>query len=327
MKLNLKKARWVYNPHKLKFELVKFSFRKRFFQIVGFLSSSVVIGVILFFAFHAWVPSPNERSLKRELAFYEDQLSDMGKKVEQITGSIAELQDKDDNVYRTIFEADPIPSTQREGGSGGADKYRGLLGFSQSVAVVDLAKRIDKLTNQTKVQKQSFDALLALANRKADMLSCIPAVQPIANRDLRMIASGFGYRLDPIYKTTKMHAGIDFTAPMGKEIHATGNGVVSHSGIGPDGYGIKVVINHGYGYQTLYGHMMRVAVRPGQKIQRGDVIGYVGSTGKSTGPHVHYEVIKGGQKINPINYFYNDISSADYEKMVAIAERNGQSFD
>jgi murein DD-endopeptidase MepM/ murein hydrolase activator NlpD len=327
MKVNFKKAKWVYNPHKLKFEMVQFSVRKRLFQILGFLSSSFVMGVIFFFVFESLVDSPEEKSLKQENSFLQEQIGELGERINSVNSTLADLHDKDNQVYRAFYEKDQISESQFNAGAGGSDKYKELQGYSSSDLVIELTKHVDRLTNQSKVQSASFAELLKAANQKAEMLSCIPAVQPIANKDLRMIASGFGSRLDPIYKTWKMHAGIDFTAPMGREIHATGNGVVTEAGYDGGGYGNKVVINHGYGYQTLYGHMVRVGVRPGQKVKRGDIIGYVGSTGKSTGPHVHYEIIKGGQKINPVHYFYNDISASDYDKMVKIADREGQSFD
>ncbi|MEI6881907.1 MAG: M23 family metallopeptidase [Bacteroidota bacterium] len=327
MKINFKKVKWVYNPHKLHFEPVTISIRKRLMQALGFLSSSFVMGVIFFFVFESFVDSPEEKSLKQENAFLSEQLDEVNNQISQIESKMTDIHDKDNQLYRAFYEKDPIEENKFNAGKGGNDYYKDLRGFDRSDLVIELNKKIDKLNNQVKLQSSSFDELLKAASQKADLLASIPAVQPVANKDLRMIASGFGSRIDPIYKTWKMHSGIDFTAPMGKEIHATGNGVVQIAGMEGDGYGVKVVINHGFGYQTLYGHMMRTAVRPGQKIKRGDVIGYVGSTGKSTGPHVHYEIIKNGQKINPINYFYNDISASEYDKMVQIAERGSQSFD
>ncbi len=327
MKINFKKVKWVYNPHKLHFEPVTISIRKRLMQALGFLSSSFVMGVIFFFVFESFVDSPEEKSLKQENAFLSEQLDEVNNQISQIESKMTDIHDKDNQLYRAFYEKDPIEENKFNAGKGGNDYYKELRGFDRSDLVIELNKKIDKLNNQVKLQSSSFDELLKAASQKADLLASIPAVQPVANKDLRMIASGFGSRIDPIYKTWKMHSGIDFTAPMGKEIHATGNGTVQIAGMEGDGYGVKVVINHGFGYQTLYGHMMRTAVKPGQKIKRGDVIGYVGSTGKSTGPHVHYEIIKNGQKINPINYFYNDISAAEYDKMVQIAERGSQSFD
>lgn len=322
-----KKVKWVYNPHKLHFEPVTITIRKRLLQAIGFLSSSFVMGVVFFFVFESFVDSPEEKTLKQDNAFLTEQISNLEEEIDQLNNKMNDIHDKDNQLYRAFYEKDPIDENVFNSGKGGKDYYSELKGYSHSDLVIELSKKVDQMANKLKIQSSSFDELLKAASQKTELLASIPAIQPVANKDLRMIASGFGSRLDPIYKTWKMHAGIDFTSPMGKEIHATGNGVVSFAGMEGDGYGIKVVINHGYGYQTLYGHMMRTAVRPGQKIKRGDVIGYVGSTGKSTGPHVHYEIIKNGQKINPINYFYNDISSADYDKIVKIAERGSQSFD
>ena len=193
--------------------------------------------------------------------------------------------------------------------------------------VIETTRKLDKISKELYVQSKSFDEIMKLANNKKEMLASIPAIQPISNKKLKMIASGFGHRIDPVYKTIKFHEGIDFTAAIGTPIYATGNGVVTAASMDKGGYGNCVVINHGFGYQSLYGHCSRLNVRPGQKVNRGDIIGFVGSTGKSTGPHVHYEVIKGGSKINPINFFYNDLNAAEYDEVLTISSQSNQSFD
>jgi murein DD-endopeptidase MepM/ murein hydrolase activator NlpD len=207
------------------------------------------------------------------------------------------------------------------------EKYQQLMGYSNSAILIDLNQKMETILAKVAMQNKSFDELARLASRKKEFLAAIPAIQPVANRSLRKMASGFGYRLHPIYKTYKMHEGIDFTAPTGTPIYATGNGRVMNVDKEHRGYGNCIVINHGFGYQTLYGHMYRMKARPGQTVKRGELIGYVGNTGLSSGPHLHYEVIKNGKKINPINYFFNDLTEAEYTNMRELAQRPTQSFD
>jgi murein DD-endopeptidase MepM/ murein hydrolase activator NlpD len=207
------------------------------------------------------------------------------------------------------------------------ERYRELQGYANSDLMIESAQRLDRISKQLYIQSKSFDEVAKLVKNKEQLLASIPAIQPIANKDLKHVPSGFGWRTDPIYKTAEFHPGLDFTANTGTEIYATGDGVVVTADAVMQGYGNHVVINHGFGYQTLYGHMSRMAVAPGKKVKRGELIGYVGSTGRSTGPHVHYEVIKNGEKVNPVNYFFNDLSPAEYEQMITLASRPSQSFD
>jgi murein DD-endopeptidase MepM/ murein hydrolase activator NlpD len=215
----------------------------------------------------------------------------------------------------------------RTAGFGGVNRYKDLEGFNNAELMINSTRTMDKLYRRMYIQSKSYDEVFELVKKKAELLASIPAIQPVTKRNITRLASGFGHRIHPIYKTYMMHAGIDFTAPIGTEIYATGNGVVAKTEYNGRGYGNNVVIQHGYGYSTLYGHMSRFAVRPGQRVKRGDVIGYVGNTGSSTGPHVHYEVIKNGKKIDPINFFFNDLTAEEYEKIREQASQSNQSFD
>jgi murein DD-endopeptidase MepM/ murein hydrolase activator NlpD len=321
------KIKYFYNPHSLDFEKVTTSVRTLAFRVFGFLSASIVAGAIFLIAAYNLIDSPKERMLKREIEHYKIQSQVLNQKTDKLAAVLQELQERDATIYRSVFEAEPISASVRQGGFGGVEKYRELEGYDNSEELIALNKKIDQLSKQLYVQSKSFDELSKLASRKTDFLASIPAIQPIANKDLRRMASGFGYRIHPIYKTHKMHEGIDFTAPTGTPIYATGNGKVVDPESGMSGYGNFVVIDHGFGYKTLYGHMSRVSVRSGQKIKRGELIGYVGNTGLSSGPHLHYEVIKGERKINPINYFFNDLSEQEYSALRELAERPAQSFD
>jgi murein DD-endopeptidase MepM/ murein hydrolase activator NlpD len=274
-----------------------------------------------------YIDSPKERILKREIEAYKLQTQLLSKKMNSVNKALADLQDKDANIYRAVFEAEPMPLDSEQFKTFNVEKYQQLMGYSNSAILIDLNQKMETILAKVAMQNKSFDELARLASRKKEFLAAIPAIQPVANRSLRKMASGFGYRLHPIYKTYKMHEGIDFTAPTGTPIYATGNGRVMNVDKEHRGYGNCIVINHGFGYQTLYGHMYRMKARPGQTVKRGELIGYVGNTGLSSGPHLHYEVIKNGKKINPINYFFNDLTEAEYTNMRELAQRPTQSFD
>ncbi len=321
------KAKYYFNTNSLKYERVVVSWGKRLLRAFGFLATASVFSVIIVAIAYAYLDSPKEKQLKREINQLSLQYELLQQRFEDMNMVLGDLQQRDDNIYRVIFEAEPIPSSVRGAGYGGVDRYKALEGFENSELIVTTTRMLDKLSKQMYVQSKSFDEIIDLAKDKSEMLASIPAIQPISNKDLTRIASGFGYRIHPIYKTTKMHEGIDFTAPVGTDIYATGNGVVSTVEHESRGYGNHVIISHGFGYQTLYGHMSRIKVKPGQRVHRGDIIGVVGSTGTSTAPHLHYEVVRQGSKINPINFFYNDLSPEEYERMIVISSQSNQSFD
>lgn len=318
------KIKYFYNPHSLDFEKARISVRTLVLRVFGFLSASIVAGASLLLVAYYYIDSPKEKILKRELENYELQTKLLNKKVDKLYASLNELKERDASVYRAIFEADPINYDTRKAT---VNDYKDLEGYANSEGLKVLNQRVDALAEQVTIQTKSMEQLAKLAENKTEFLASIPAIQPVTNKNLRSMASGFGYRLHPIYKTYKMHSGIDFTAPTGTPIYATGNGRVVPAPDGASGYGNHVVIDHGFGYKTLYAHMYKSKVKMGQRVKRGQLIGYVGNTGLSSGPHLHYEVIKNGNKINPINYFFNDLTETDYAAMREIAERPTQSFD
>lgn len=244
----------------------------------------------------------------------------------QVDAALENMQHRDDHIYRVIFEADPIDADVRKAGFGGVNRYKNLEDFDNSILMIETAKKLDYISKALYVQSKSYDDLVELAKSKAEMMASIPAIQPIDSRKIRGGLSGFGRRIHPIYKIRKMHTGIDFTAPIGTPIYATGNGRVTAVGV-DGGYGQRVIINHGYSYTTLYGHMSRFAVKQGQSVKRGDLIGYVGNTGTSTGPHLHYEVHKNGRPVNPVNFIYNDLTPVEYAAILEAASQENQSFD
>ena len=322
----MSKTKYKYNPTTLSYEKVKSTVEDRIWGGLPFLLVGVILGAGILFASMSLISTANEKKLKRENAQLQLQLSMLNKKMDMVESGVAVIEDRDNNIYRVIFEVEPVPEEIRSAGIGGSDRYADLKGFDHSESVIKTSKRLDILSRRIYQQLNSFDEVEKLALEKEKMLSAIPAIQPVSNEDLTRMASGFGMRLHPIYKVRKFHHGLDFTAPTGTEIYATGSGTVKMPKRGY-GYGKHVVIDHGYGYQTLYAHMSKFAVKPGQKVKRGDVIGYVGNTGSSTGPHLHYEVIKNGNKINPISFLSDDLTPAEFEKILQMAEQENQSFD
>jgi murein DD-endopeptidase MepM/ murein hydrolase activator NlpD len=325
------KVKYFYDPRTLSYRKIERNWRHRLRDLSIFFLTTFMFAFVFYVVADNFVDSPKEKRLKRELDNMVLQYEIMNQRLNQVSSVLEDMQYRDDNIYRVIFEAQPIPSEIRRAGFGGANRYKNLEGYSNSDIIIDTRKKLDILTKEAYVQSKSFDDVLELAKGKDKMLQSIPAIQPVANEDLKRIASGYGYRIHPIYKVRKMHTGMDFTAPIGTPIHATGDGFIAGNAeanqVGGSGYGKYVVINHGYGYKTLYAHMSKIDVKPGQQVKRGDIIGYVGNTGSSTGPHLHYEVIKGGEKINPINFYYNDLTPEEYELMIQISSNSNQSFD
>lgn len=320
-----KKNKFRFNPETLSFEKVNTTFKQWIVKVFTHLSFSVLLGVVLMFVYLEFFPSPMERTLKeenREMRLHYELLAG---KLGQISKVVDDLQYRDDNIYRMIFEAEPIPNSVRKAGFGGVNRYEELEQKPNLDIVLQTTKQLDRLTKQLYIQSKSFDEVIDLAKQKEELLRCIPAIQPISQRG-SMFVSGFGYRIHPIYKTKKMHTGADWSAPQGAKLFATGDGVIEVAEY-DKGYGKHVVINHGFSYKTLYGHMSVIKVKRGQKVKRGDVIGLLGSTGLSTGPHIHYEVIKAGRHVDPINYFLNDLTPEEFNEMITISARPNQSFD
>ena len=289
--------------------------------------SSAFFALIMVIAAFNFFDSPKEKMLKRELDKLKLQYELMDKSLNQISAVLENIKDRDDNIYRVIFEAEPIPNSIRKAGIGGVNRYKDLEGYDNSEILLSTVKKVDQISKQLYIQSKSFDEVIEMAQRKSDMMASIPAIQPVKNKELKRIASGYGRRIDPYYKKLKFHYGVDFSAPKGTPIYATGDGKVAKTKRSRRGFGNHIVIDHGYGYESLYAHMTKYTVRKGQKVKRGDVIGYVGSTGKSTAPHLHYEVHKDGKKINPAYYFHNDLSPEEFDRMLELSSQENQSFD
>ncbi len=322
------KVKYYYDQRSLSYKKIEKTGLQRFRNSAIFITAAALFALLGIVLADNFFESPREKNLVRNLENLELHYDLLQKRLDNLTLVLEDMQHRDDNIYRVIFEADPIPSSIRRAGFGGVNRYSDIEGFDKAELVKETTKRIDVLTKQAYIQSKSYDEVIEMARNKSDMLACIPAIQPISNKDLTRIASGFGMRFHPIHKIKKMHTGMDFTAPSGTPIYATGNGSVSNDPRKRStGYGRYVVIDHGYGYETLYAHMSKINVTKGQKVKRGEVIGFVGNTGRSTAPHLHYEVIKNGKKINPVNFFHNDLTPEEYEEMIALSQQENQSFD
>ena len=321
------KVKYYYDADTLSYRKINRD-KKNIYKKISFLVLALVLVAFFgFIGFSQFLMSPNERAQKRELDNLKLHFELLSKRIEESSNVLTDLQERDNTIYRVYFEANPIPEEQRKAGFGGVNRYQFLEGFDKSSMIKKATKDIDVLSKQLVVQSKSLDEIVQLAKNKEEMLASIPAIQPVANKELKRMASGYGYRIHPIYKTRKYHYGMDFSAPKGTPIYATGNGVVTKASRSRIGLGNHVKINHGYGYVTVYGHMERFIVRKNQKVKRGDLIGYIGTSGTSTAPHLHYEVHKDKIKMNPVYYYFNDLTPEEYDRMLELASRENQSLD
>jgi len=318
--------KFKYNANTTSFKPVKHRRLKAFRNIAAFFVVTAFFGVISGFVFSKKVNSPEENSLVAELEEMKIQYELLNKKIKHSQEVLSQVEERDNNIYRSYFELDPIPEDVRKAGFGGVNRYSKFLDWKYGDIVTEVSKNIDILNKQLVIQSKSLDEVIVSAKEKDKMLSHLPAIQPIANKQLKHLASGFGMRMHPILKIGKMHAGLDFAARTGTPVYATGDGKVKLAGR-DGGYGNAVVINHGYGYETLYAHMSKIKVRRNQKVKRGDIIGYVGSTGLSTGPHLHYEIHKDGKPIDPISYFYQDVSPDEFKILLDKSQQMSVSLD
>ncbi|HPG12141.1 MAG TPA: M23 family metallopeptidase [Chitinophagaceae bacterium] len=323
----MKKIKYYYNTNTLRYEKLETPLRVRILRIFGFIAAALVTAAIISFIAFQFIGSPKERILQRQNRELRDNYYDLRDELQSLDQQMKELEKRDNDVYRAIFEANPIPDSARAKELEAQKEIAIVESIRDNQLAASVTKTLNNLKSRAVAQQKSYVEVGELVKDKEKLLAHTPAIQPVSNKDLNRIASGFGYRIDPVYKTVKFHAGLDFSAPQGTPIYATAEGTIKTAGNTGNGYGNHVIINHGYGYETLYGHMVRVKVRNGQAVKRGEVIGWVGSTGKSTGPHCHYEVHKNGQKIDPIYFFYNDLTPEQFDLILKKAAASNQSLD
>ena len=322
----MRKVYYVYNPRTQTYDRIYPTVRQRLLSHLRRLFIGMGLGAVCFVAPLIIFGSPSEKELRTENSRLRAQYDVLSRRLDEALYVLQDIQQRDDNLYRVIFMADPVPSAIRQAGYGGTNRYEHLMDMADAELVVNTTQKLDLLVKQLYIQSRSFDEVVELCRNHDQMLRCIPAIQPIANKDLRRTASGYGRRVDPVYGTTKFHEGMDFSAATGSEVYATGDGTVVEAGW-QTGFGNTIVIDHGFGYQTRYAHLNAFRTRVGKKVVRGEVIGEVGSTGKSTGPHLHYEVHVKGQVVNPVNYYFMDLSAEDYDRMIQLAANQGKVMD
>ncbi|SNT38975.1 Peptidase family M23 [Ekhidna lutea] len=322
------KIKYYYDTESCRYERIKVSSWDIIINLMGFLVVSSIIGLGIFFVTDHYFESPAKASLRKEneeLKLYYELLE---KDLNEANRMLSVLEERDDDIYRVVFGVEPIPDEIRSAGVGGANRYRDLLeqGLKREELILTNMQRIDKLKKQMYIQTKSYDEIVDMAKNKEALLASLPAIQPLSNKELKRLSSGFGYRIDPIYKTKRMHPGTDFSVKVGTPVYATGDGVVKFTRTRFSGYGKQIEINHGFGYVTKYAHLSEFAVKAGQKVKRGQIIAYSGNTGKSTAPHLHYEVIKDGKKVNPVNYFYRDLTDEEYAEILRLSSIENQAM-
>lgn len=321
------RTKYKFNHETLSFDRIRLGLKQLVLKLFAYFVGSLFLAGLYGFLFAFVFDSPKERALKREIEQLNLQYELMNREMDNVEKVLGHLQETDDNLYRTIFESEPVPSTYREGGIGGVNRYEELDGFTNTELITETATRLDKIRKKIYIQSKSFDELIVLAREKGEMLRSIPAIQPVSNKDLKRTASGYGLRIHPIYKISKFHSGMDFTAPTGTDVFATGDGAVKTVKSQRRELGNHIIIDHGFGYQTVYAHLDGFNVKVGQKVKRGDIIGFVGNTGLSTAPHLHYEVLLNGRYVDPALYYFNDLTADEYDRMAEIALKSGQTFD
>ncbi len=323
----MKKVKYYYNTHTLRYEKLDTPLRVRLLQFIGFLAASIVTGAIIFAITFRYIDSPKEKYLRQQNEDMANNYSVFMERLKQLELQMAEIEHRDNNVYRSIFGAQPVPDSARVKAMELKNEVKLVQSMGETELVTSISGQLNTLSLVMAYQGKSFDDIGNMIKNKEKMLASIPAIQPVSNKNLDRISSGYGYRIDPVLKIMKQHAGLDFTAPMGTPIYATAEGRIKDAGFSTGGFGNRVVISHGNGYETLYGHMVKVKARVGDMVKRGEVIGYVGSSGKSTGPHCHYEVHLNGRPLDPIYYFYTDLTAAQFDRILKIAAASNQSLD
>lgn len=323
----MKKVKYYYNTHTLRYEKLETPFEIRLLRIIGFLASIVVTSIIIVAIAFQFIDSPKEILLEQQNEALSENYGVLKQRIQQLETQMQDLEKRDNDVYRSIFEAPPIPDSVRLKKMQESKELNLLQTMNDNQLITGLSTQLNRLSMLVSFQYTSLREIEGMIKNKEKLMSAIPAIQPVSNKNLNHIASGFGYRIDPIYKISKFHAGLDFAAPQGTPIYATADGRIKLAEYNAGGYGNHVIINHGFGYETLYGHMIRIKAKVGQSVKRGEVIGYVGSTGKSTGPHCHYEVHKDGQPVDPVYYFYDDLTPEQYDQLLKLAAQSNQSFD
>jgi murein DD-endopeptidase MepM/ murein hydrolase activator NlpD len=323
----MKKIKYYYNTNTLRYEKLETPLRVTLLRVLGFISAALVTAIIIVSVAYRYFPSANEKMLMQQNEGLRENFLVIQDRTRKLEEQMRNLEKRDNEIYREIFEANPIPDSARAAQMEQQQEIKMVQAMNQYDLENSIVLTLNNISSRISSQDKSYNEIIGFIKNKEQLLASTPAIQPVSNKELKRVASGYGYRIDPVYKTVRFHAGLDFTAPQGTPIYATANGTIKTAGNLGNGYGNHVIINHGYGYETLYGHMFRIKVRAGAKVTRGEIIGWVGSTGKSTGPHCHYEVHKNGRPIDPVYFFYNDLTPEQFDQILKMAAATNQSFD
>lgn len=323
---SMAKKQYHVNPETLAMERVTHTVGSVLRRGVFYMLTGILFGIVFFILFFSFFPSPREKQVVRERDALKSQYELLSRQIEQMQVVVTDLQQRDDNLYRVLFQAEPIPMSVRLGAAGRLQYYDSVMLMTNSQLAADITRKVDLLERELYVQAKSYEDILGLAKTREVRMENIPAIQPVLNKDLTRVASGYGYRMDPVYHTPRFHAGMDFTSPVGTDVYATGNGKVEFVGW-KQGYGNTVIVSHGFDYKTLYAHLSKTLVHMGQRVNRGDVIALVGNTGKSTGPHLHYEVRLKDKPVDPRNFYFQDLSPEEYDRMVQLSNNFGNLLD
>ncbi|HTB52135.1 MAG TPA: M23 family metallopeptidase [Ferruginibacter sp.] len=315
----MRKIKYFYNTNTLRYEKLVTPLQVKLLRVFGFISTALVSSAIIITVYNRFIPKPADLAMGSKYTAMKDNYAALNDKVVTLQQQMSVLENRDNQVYRSIFEANPMPDSARAQLIEQKKEIDKVNIIGDDTIADEVAKTLNNLTARVTFQLNSYIEIEKLIKNQDIKLACIPAIQPVSNKDLTRIASGFGMRIDPVYGTPKMHKGLDFAAPIGTPIYATANGTIAEAGYNEGGYGNHVVINHGYGYETIYGHMVKVKVHAGERVTRGEIIGWVGSTGKSTGPHCHYEIHINGEAVDPVYFFYNDLNADQYDQLLKIA--------
>ncbi len=323
--------KYIFNTNTLQYEKEEKSLKKSLPKLFGFLALVLICSFGLYTAAYTVIPTPKEMAMERELKQIEYQFSSLTSDFEKISTNLEQLHNKDLEVHRMIFGMDPIDASIWEGGTGGSEEKDYFTSVTNSEEFLTEAKaKVNKLNYKLELQRSSLDTIYALAKQREEKLASIPSIKPVQEDKLKRKMrhmSGYGIRIHPVHKVNKFHRGIDFTAPHGTAIQATGKGVVIRVQKRRTGYGNNIIIDHGFGYTTLYAHMAEVHVKKGDKVTKGQMIGTIGNTGTSTAPHLHYEVRINDRPVNPIDYCMDGLSAEEYKELVQRAAAENQSFD
>ena len=324
----MKKIKYFYNTNTLRYEKLVTPLRVKLLRVFGFISALLCSCVLVIWLYTKFIPKATDKEATLRYEAMKENYGILSDKVKTLQQQMADLEKRDNEVYRSIFEANPLPDSARAKLTEKKKELAKVSVMSDEELGKQIASDLNNISARIVYQTGSYNDIAKLIKNQGNKLACIPAIQPVSNKDLTRIASGFGMRIHPIYGIPKMHNGLDFTAPQGTPIYATGDGNVTEADNNASGFGNHVVINHGYGYETVYGHMVRIKARAGQHVKRGDLIGWVGSTGASTGPHCHYEVHINGSPVDPVYFFYNDLNAEQYDRLLKIAATgSAKSFD